>query len=469
MVAATSVGGCVLAPGEAKDERHALEDAGAAYRHSFEERALPEVPAQPTWRDVLDRAVLANGELEAAYFEWAAAVHRIQQAAGYPNTPLSVGLDYMIDGGDMAAFDRTTVTIGPDAMENLAFPPKVYQAGKVAVDEAREARERYKVARSALQRQVITEWIGYALAAERIRIQQANLALLRLAADTAADRIRAGAQQRDLLRAEVDLRLAENELQNAEAELQRMRATLNALMARDPTASLSPPEELPKRSLHANDDALLALAAVRSPELASLSRAIEGREDALELARMQYIPDFNPFVGFTGTVSQFVGLGVSIPMMLPEVRGKVKEAQADLRRMLAVYRQTRFDRAAALVAALYVIRNAERQAELFTAQVLPAAEGVVNNALQSYRVGSGSFLELIESQRALLDIRAAIAEAGAAREIAIADLESLVGVQIEELPGVLAARAQPGGDAESSGGPTVERGPVSEPPHHERD
>src|SRR5688572_18701272 len=77
--------GCVLAPRAAKDERAAMRTAGKPYATTFEKRDLPELPPAPSWRDVLQRALLANGELEAAYYDWAAAVYRIDQAGSYPN------------------------------------------------------------------------------------------------------------------------------------------------------------------------------------------------------------------------------------------------------------------------------------------------------------------------------------------------------------------------------------------------
>src|SRR2546428_10384365 len=90
--------GCVLAPKGTDDERARLAAAGKPYARPVESRALPELPDHPSWRDVLHRAFLANGELEAAYFEWQAAVARINQAAAYPNSNVAVGFDYMFSG-----------------------------------------------------------------------------------------------------------------------------------------------------------------------------------------------------------------------------------------------------------------------------------------------------------------------------------------------------------------------------------
>ena len=411
-----------------------MERAGERYETAFDKRVLPELPEKPQWQDVLRRAYLANGELEAAYFQWAAAVHRIQQAGGYPNTPLSIGFEQMFEGG--TSFDNTSISIGPDAMENLAFPPKVYQAAKVALDDARAARNRFAAARLDLQRRVLTAWFSYALQAERQRIQEGNLALLRLITETAVARVQAGAAQQDLLRAEVEQRRAEDELRTLESELPRTRTTLNALAARAPDAPLVPPERIPDpRPLPADDATLLALAVKNNPELAALAHRVKGREDALELARLQYIPDFNPFLGLTGTVSQAIGIGVSIPTFLPEVRGMVKEAKADLREVQAMYRQTTFDRSAQVVAALYALRNSERQARLFQERIIPAAERTVENVRAGYAAGTTSFIDLIDAQRVLLDVRLVAAEAGAARETSLAELEALVGADLAAVDG----------------------------------
>src|SRR4029079_10911316 len=106
---AVLLGGCVLAPRGTRREQSRLAAGGRTYEPPFEKRELPELPDQPTWRDVLQRAFLANGELEAAYFEWKAALARIPQVANYPNTNLAPSFSYMFSGDRMKSFDRTTV------------------------------------------------------------------------------------------------------------------------------------------------------------------------------------------------------------------------------------------------------------------------------------------------------------------------------------------------------------------------
>lgn len=428
------VGGCVLAPREAKEEQARLNDAGQIYRQTFEQRDLPELPAQPSWRDVLHRAFLANGELEAAYWEWAMAVSRIQQAGAYPNSPVTLGFEYMFSDESMKSWDRTTLMAGFDAGQSLVLPNKAYQSGKIATRDAQAAAERFAAAKFALQRRVLNAWSDYALLAEQVRIQRENASLLKLLNDTAAGRVQAGGPQQDLLRAEIEYRMSDDALRTMESRLPQMKSMLNAMLGRPADAPLPPPKTLPEaRPVPAEDAALLAAGVHASPELKALSFESVGRADALERARMEYLPDVNPFAALTGDVTQVIGFEVMLPTVLPRIRGMVKEARADLRRVQAMSRQVGLDRAAEYVGAVYWMRNSERQAALFERQILPAAERVLENVRQSYTAGTGIYLDLIEAQRTLLDVRLTIAEAKAAREKSLADMEALAGIDVETL------------------------------------
>jgi cobalt-zinc-cadmium efflux system outer membrane protein len=427
------VGGCVLAPDEAKHEKAALHSASTAYDQPFADRELPELSVDPEWQDLLRRAFLANGDLEAVYFAWAAAVERVQQAGAWPNTPVSLGFEYMFSGGKMKAWDRTTVTVAPDAMENLSFPTKTYQAAKVALAEAQAAGKRFGAAKFDLQRRVLGDYLDYALLAEKARLQRDNAALLKLVFDTSVARVQAGASQQDVLRAEVAYRLAENELKTTQAVLDQKRVNLNAMLAREPDEPLKPPNRIPSARPVPDDAALFAVAVDQNPELASLARQVQGRRDALELARMQYIPDINPTAGFTGGMEQFVGLAITLPTVIPEIEGGINAARAELRQTEAMYRQRRADRAASFVAAVNMLRNAERQVAVFEKQILPRAEQAVELARESYAAGGTSFTDVIDIQRTLLDVRVMVAEAKVAREKALAEIEALAGLDIETL------------------------------------
>lgn len=426
--------GCVLAPPGTKQERVKLDTSGRTYEPPIENRALPELPQPAPWQDVLHRAFLANGDLESSYFEWKAAMARIDMAAAWPNSNVQVGFDYMFSKEKMKAWDRTTLSAGFDPAMSLQLPVKIKQAGKVALEEARVAGYRFAAAKFDLQKKVLTGYLDLALMDEKIRIQRDNVGLLKMLTETANNRVQAGGPQQDLLKSQIEWRLAENELASMEAEARSMRAMLNGMLGRDAQAALILPALLPApRDVAPEDASLIAVAVDQNPELSGLARQVAGRKDAVELARMRYIPDINPTAAITGNVSQAVGAMVMLPTNLPMIRGAVNEARAMLRSTEAMLRQTRNDRAANFVAVLYAMRNAERQVALFRERILPAAEQVLNSSRQSYTTGSVGFADLIDSQRTLLEVRLMIAESRIERERRLAELEALAGVDIETM------------------------------------
>jgi outer membrane protein TolC len=426
--------GCVLAPQGTQEEQAKLYASGRGYELPAEKRTLADLPQPASWQDVLHRAFLANGDLESAYFEWQAAVAQIDQAAAWPNSNVQVGYEYMFSSQKMKAWNRTTLSAGFDPSVNLQLPIKAQQAGKVALEEARAAGYRFAAAKFDLQKKVLTSYLDLALMEEKIHIQRDNVSLLKILTETANSRVQAGGPQQDLYKAQIAWRLAGNDLASMELQHHGMLAMLNGMLGREAQAPLSLPTTLPApRQVTTNDARLIEAAVDLNPELAGLAREVAGREDALELARLRYIPDINPTVGVTGNIAQSVGAMVMLPTNIAMIRGAVNQSAAMLRSSEAMSRQVRSDRAASFVASLYAMRNAERQIKLFQQEILPAAEQVIESSRQAYSTGSVGFADLIDSQRTLLEVRQMIAEARIERERRLAELEALAGVDIETL------------------------------------
>ncbi|MBI3758952.1 MAG: TolC family protein, partial [Deltaproteobacteria bacterium] len=138
------LGGCVLAPQGTSEEEAKLNSASPVFEPPVETRQLPALPRQALWRDVLRRAFFANGELESAYFEWKAALARIDQAARWPNSNVAVSFSYMFSPENIKSWDRTTIGVGFDPSMNLSLPIKVQTVGEIALEAARQAGEKLR-------------------------------------------------------------------------------------------------------------------------------------------------------------------------------------------------------------------------------------------------------------------------------------------------------------------------------------
>lgn len=431
-IAAALATSCILSPQGTRAEQSRVHEIGQAYEPRLEARSLPEISAQPGWRELLQRAFLVNGDIESAFFAWQAAVQRIDVAAAWPNTNVALDFEYLFSGGRMKSWDRTTIGVGFDPMQNLALPTKVQQSGKVALAQARSSGERFRAAKFELQRQVLDVFADCALLAERIEIQGELLELSQATHAGLASRMQTGASSQQLLQLALESSLAENSVATLRTELGQRLAELNALAGREAKApvDLRAPEP---RAVPVSDAELLALGAATDPELAALAHEVEGRADALERVRMEYWPDITPFAAFTGGVSQVLGASLSIPANLARLRAEIDEARAQLRSAEAAARQTRARRGARFVAELLALRNAERQTRFLEDVAVPLATRLEESAQRQYTLGGISQQEWITSRRAALELRELSAETRAARERALAALEALAGIDFETL------------------------------------
>lgn len=422
--------GCALRPRGEAEERTRAAEAGKAWIAPTEP---PPLPAEPGPEDYLRQAFLANADLQARYWEWRSEIERVPQASSFPAAALS--FSEMFGGGGMTRWDRTTLGISNDPMSNIPFPTKPSAAGRAALEGARAAGLRFEAEKFRIQREVLSTYYDLALHGELIRIEGEGVSLLQQIAAQAAERVKAGSgMQTELLKAQTELDLAENALKNHHANFSGHAARLNALLGRPTDAPVPLPKALPApRPLPAADGDLLRLGAERSPELAARVREIGAREEALALAKQAWLPDFGLSASLTGSVSRTIGGMAILPTRIPAIRAGIEQARADLKAAEAARSQYGRDLAASFVLNLYVLHNDERQIELFGRSILPRARQAVDLALAAYTTGRGSFLDLADAERTLLDSRLMLARLKMEREKALAAIESWTAVDVETM------------------------------------
>jgi len=447
VLAIAALAGCALRPAGEDPERERAAEAGRPYESRGE---LPGLDAASGPEDYLQYAFLANADLEVRYWQWRAALEQIPQDSSFPNVAVSFG--YMFSRDQMKSWDRTTLGVGNDPMSNIPFPTKLSTAGRIALENARAAGERFTEAKFLLQGKVLATYYDLALLGESLRIQRETLELLRQMLDQADVRARTGAAaQQDLLKAQTELDFADNALQTMDTQRPILAARMNALLGRPARSPVPPPERLPApRELPVGDEALLDFGSDKSPELAALAKEVAGRKEALSLARQAYLPDFGLSASLTGNVSKALMGMATLPLRLEAIQGGIEQAHANLRGVQAARIQYERDLTATFVLNLTVLRNDERQIALFEKTLLPRARQTVEAAQSSYAAGRLAFGELLEAQRTYLDVRQTLAQLRMEREKALAAIETWSTVDVE----VMGAPRMAGGRSGASAMPS---------------
>lgn len=419
--------GCTVHPPGERELREQAIRAGEPYSVDSDRRTAPPLPADATADDLVRHALLTNAGLEQKYWEWRAAIEQIPQDGTQPtNLVLFAGVP--IEKGS-TAFDRTTVTVANDPMADIVWPSKLSTAAQRALNDAKAAGIRFQKAKYDLRNSVRSAYYDYTLIGELIALEQSNLELLKMVAMASGARNRAGAGgQQDVLKAQNEIDLSLNDIARMRSDLITRRAALNAQLNRAANSPLHAPTTMPAtQPITQTDDEILALAAERNPELVALSHELQGKADAIRLARLQYFPDFSASFStdLGGTMQNLMGM-ITVPVLRHEaIDAAIEQARANLRATDAMRRQTGNDLAARIIDDLATLRDADRQLDLFEHTILPRAQQVVSVARTSYESSRSSLLDLLGSQRSLIAIERLVTELRAIREKRLADLEAI--------------------------------------------
>jgi outer membrane protein TolC len=418
---------CTIHPPGEREERDAAAQSGKPFEKRMENRQIAPLPQNPTPDQVVEYALLNNAELEQHYWEWRSAIEQIPQD-GTQSATLNIAAGTNITNG-RTSWDNTTLTLANDPMTDIKWPGKLDAAAKQTLQNAKATGQRFLKAKYDLRNKVLSAYYDYALNAELIRLEQSNEQLLQTTATVTQAQNRAGgSSQQDVLKAANEIDLSRNDIAQMQSQLPAQRATLNALLSRAADAPLPNPTDLPPtRAITYADADLIDLAAKQNPELLALADEIHGRREGLRLAKLQYIPDFNLSAGtdLTGVTQSILGQA-TIPILRYEaLNAAIAQAEANLRATEAMRRQSGNDLAAQVLSDIAIIRDTDRQLNLFERTILPRTREMVNVGQSTYETGRASLLDLLDDERSLITIERLVANLRVTREKHLAELESI--------------------------------------------
>ena len=396
---------------------------------------LENAPGMLSLDSVL-RAVAANNpSIKGAAAKWQATKARVPQAAAWE--------DLRVQANTRAA---RYVTIPPNAFmdQSLMLQQEIPITGKnrsrarAATAEAGAAFEDLR--RTELDVIARAHAAYYRLANEyaQLEVNRRNVELLNQFAKISRDRYEVGtASQADVLTAETDTARLEEAQVDIFRRISDAQTQLNVLMNRPAQAPLAAPAQVPFQSVRLSLPKLQALALAARPELQRAQNRTEAETFRVELAKRQRVPD--PMLNVQAqryneareAVSELdVGLSVALPFLnARKYSAGISEAQQNAE-------SAKQELAAARAETLGLVRDQIKKAEaaahhyeLYRDKILPLARQTVQSNRSAYEASSANFLNLITSQRVLRDAESAIANHLADYQIAVAELDAIIGAE----------------------------------------
>lgn len=394
------------------------------------------VPKTQNLRSLVDYALANNPEVNVARERHIGALARVPQAMALPEPKLTYR--YFVN--------EVETRVGPQEhgiglSQTLPWFGKRGLQGDAATETARAAQEGIASIQNTVIAEVANAYYELFYLGRSIEIIRGNRDLVLHLERVARARYGAGAATHaDVIRAQVELGIIENRLGSLKDRRAPLFARLNALLNRPTTEIFDLPSILIFEPVLYTDDELLAKVSLHNPDLRATSFEIEAAHRQRERANKNYLPDITlgldyiatgdarmPGVQDSGDDALSATIGFTLPIWRSKYDAGVKEADAILRQQQFKRDQQLNTFHAETVTALFKLRDAQRQIDLYEKTLLPKANESLVATQRAYSTGAAPFADTIDAQRMLLNFELSFARAITDHHQARIVLEKLTG------------------------------------------
>jgi len=392
-------------------------------------------PATPL-ESLVEEAVKANPEIQAAEHGWRAAAEATAQARALPETQLSlqelsVGSPRPFAGLNSSDF----AYVGVGASQDLPYPGKRALRATVAAHQAESLHEDASAVRRRVVEALKLTYYRLAYIQQTMGILESNDRLLAQVEQVVESRYGVGqGSQQDVLRAQLQHTKLLREVAMSRQEERQLQAQLKQTLNRPQTSPDIVAAPLVATALKRSEADLLQQAAEQNPDLRARRESLRGKQTQVELAHREFRPDFNVQAMVQHTGSQFrdyylATFGIRLPnrgrrgaelAAAEEERARAEqELQADAQRVGAEIAQQ-----------LALLRGSEERLEIYHEGLIPQAEATFQAGIAAYESNRQDFATLLGNFLDVLNLNLERRRELADHESTLARLERLTGVTL---------------------------------------
>lgn len=415
------------------------------------------VAAQPEFystdaqlRRLINEALVRNPQLRETEARWRASIEKIPQVKALPDPMLTI----------TQFIESVETRVGPQRnilalSQQFPWFGTLSLKGKIAFQEALAQAERYEARQWEIIRRMKNTYYDLYFIHMAIAITRGDLELLQRFENIAATRYATGKGiQQNVIKVQTDITKDQDRLLLLEKQRDTLSAMINTLIDQPPEARSYEPADFSIPSLSLDLNQLYTLAHQHRPDLQATRHAIEKSQLRVQLARKRYWPNLR--LGFAyinvgdredrpgrlmpppdnGQDAYNVSLGISLPIWRGKLRAALNEAEhlrtAAQAQHDKVENETDFD-----IRDQYLRLSTTRdQLELYSTVLIPQAEQSLNSSEAAYTTGKLGFLDLLDSERILLNVRMAFYRLKADYMKALSNLERALGIPFPSSSGI---------------------------------
>ncbi len=389
-----------------------------------------------TLADALRLTLLHNPELGVAFLEMRSAEARRLQASLRPNPEMEMEMERIDDtapgGGGMRAVE-TTVALG----QVLELGDKRARRMRVASLQRDLTAWDYEVMRLEILTRTTHAFLDVLAARKQLVLAARMLDLGRKSADAVARRVEAGkVPPLEKRKALVFLAGRKIAFRRARGELQTAQNRLAVLLGLDQPRFDDVAGDLDRITVIPPFKVFIA-SLKNNPGLKRWRAELARRRAALALEKANRIPDLRVSGGFsheneTNEHSYVLGLSVPLPIF-DRNQGAIAEAENEVEKGKAEELAHRKRARLELAEAYQALHTACMETRSLRENVLPQATEALEAAQTGFEQGRFGYLEVLDTQRTLVEVKGQLIQAQVAYHHAVAEIERITGTSLQEM------------------------------------
>jgi outer membrane protein, heavy metal efflux system len=385
-----------------------------------------------TLDEAVDSAVRDNAQLASEQARWQAMQERPAQAATLPDPMFTYsGMD-MTSGGEWPNTNEKRFMV----QQEIPWFGKLSLREGIARKDAEAMQWQVDAARRELIMNVKESYFDLYAVQQSIVITHSQEQVIQRVETVAQTMYATGARpQTDVLKAQTESTMLRQKLLELQVQETTLKAKLNTFMNRAVDTPIGELMTAPPAGPDPNTAALLADATAGRSEVHAAQAQVERYALETELMGKDYAPDWRlgtEYRSFREGDDMFMfTVGISLPLWQSKYHAGVREAQkmraASRAAREAAVRQSSLD----VQDASFKLTTARRTLDLYKRELIPQAEARLTADEAGYQTGTVSFLDVLESERFLLNARLMTAMAEGNVGMQYARLERAVGRELK--------------------------------------
>ncbi|PYT15930.1 MAG: TolC family protein [Acidobacteria bacterium] len=400
---------------------------------------LPAADPPTPLSAVLEEACRNNPDILAARRGWQAATQVPTQVSTLPDPQVTVQSFSVGSPRPFAGYSNSNFAyLGFGVSQDLPYPGKLKLKGEAAQQDAAISRDKLESVRRSVLQQVKEAYFQIAYVQQTLEVLERNGKLLEQIEKIADARYRVGqGSQQDVLKAQLERTKLLREVAHHHKLMGTQQALLMKLLNRPSGSPEITTEPLVETPLRYTSDQLLTKVRGTNPDIAGQQEMVKRQSLQVEMARKDRYPDFSVQYMWQRTGPSFpsyymLTFSARVPIyrrrkLNPEMTQAVEELNRSEREYESQVQSAYFDVRNQYIAA----ETASQMLKIYREGLIPQALATYRAGLASYQTGSLDFESLFSTFMDVLNFDGEYWKTLMEHETALARIEQITGVAMK--------------------------------------